>query len=334
MKEWEMSLDTFLRDKVVLVTGGAGSIGSQLVRRILEFGPRAVRALDNNEAGLFDLEQDTGSASLRTFIGDVRDRDRLQRAIEGVDILFHAAALKHVPLCEYNPFDAVRTNVIGTQNVLDASLDGEVSKVVTISTDKAVNPTSVMGATKLLSEKLTISADSYKGRRKTVFACVRFGNVLDSRGSVVPVFKKQIANGGPVTITDPEMTRFILGIKSAVDLVLKAAEDAKGGEVYILRMPSIRIIDLAEVMRDELAERSGHRISEIKIEVVGRRAGEKTHEELMTEEETKHAVEVDDLYVLRPGYSNMSDSLGYSSEYATRIDKNGISVILRENGIL
>ena len=181
-----MDLKSYYHGKTVLITGGVGSIGSYLVREILKFDPKSVRVLDNNESGLFDLEQELDPRKLRSFVGDIRDKDRLTMAMEDVDIVFHAAALKHVPLCEFNPFDAVKTNVVGTQNVLDAAFAQGVQKVITISTDKAVNPSNVMGATKLLAERLTISANSYRGHKKTVFSCVRFGNVLHSRGSVVP----------------------------------------------------------------------------------------------------------------------------------------------------
>ena len=188
-------MESFYKDKVVLVTGGTGSIGSEIVKKVLEHSPKAVRVLDNNETSLFELEQELNSNKIRTLIGDIRDNERLMRALEGVDIVFHAGALKHVPLCEYNPFDAVKTNVIGTQNVLNAALDQNVDKVIVISTDKAVNPINVMGATKLLAERLTISANNYTGDKNTVFSCVRFGNVLDSRGSVVPLFKNQLKKG-------------------------------------------------------------------------------------------------------------------------------------------
>lgn len=291
---------SFYEDKVILVTGGAGSIGSHIVRRVLELEPEAVRVLDNNETGLYDLERDIQSPKIRPLVGDVRDEDRLRRALEGVNIVFHAAALKHVPLCEFNPFDAVKTNVLGTQNLMDASLDKEVDKVILISTDKAVNPTNVMGATKLLAERLTISSNYYKGNRKTVFSCVRFGNVLNSRGSVVPLFKKQIEQGGDVHLTDPEMTRFVMSIPRAVDLILRAAEIAEGGEIFILKMPVIRIRDLAEVMIREMAPQYGIDPANLEIKITGIRPGEKLHEQLMTEEESADVYEDDNMLVILP----------------------------------
>ncbi len=291
-------MESFYKDKVILVTGGTGSIGSEIVKKLLELDPKAIRVLDNNETSLFELEQELNSDKIRTFMGDIRDKERLMRAFEGADVVFHAGALKHVPLCEYNPFDAVKTNVIGTQNVLNAALDQNVNKVIVISTDKAVNPINVMGATKLLAERLTISANNYTGHKNTVFSCVRFGNVLDSRGSVVPLFKNQIKKGGPVTITSPDMTRFIMGIPQAVQLILKAGEISKGNEIFILKMPALNIVDLAEVMIEEFAPMYGYKPEDIEIQIVGKRIGEKTYEELMTEDETINAVDQGKLYII------------------------------------
>ena len=305
-------LKSFYRDKTILVTGGVGSIGSEIVRSVLKYNPEAIRVLDSNENGLFELKCELQPEKIRAFVGDVKDKERLKRAMEDVDIVFHAAALKHVPLCEYNPFEAVKTNAIGTQNLVDVAMDEEVEKLVTISTDKAVNPVNVMGATKLLAERLTISANFYKGKRRTAFSCVRFGNVLDTRGSVIPLFRKQIQNGGPLTITDPNMTRFMMSIPKAVELVLKAAEMAEGGEIFILKMPAIRIGDLAEVIIEELAQKCGHDSNEIEIETIGRRAGEKLYEELMTEEEASNAYEDEEVFVVLPQTFNMTGELSYN----------------------
>ncbi len=325
-------MNSFYKDKIILVTGGTGSIGSEIVKKVLQFNPRAVRVLDNNETGLFELEQELNSKKIRTFLGDIRDEERLRRAFDGVDIIFHAAALKHVPLCEYNPFDAVKTNVIGTQNVLNAALDMNVEKVIVISTDKTVNPINVMGATKLLAEKLTISANYYTGDKKTVFSCVRFGNVLDSRGSVVPVFKNQIKNGGPVTITDPEMTRFVMGIPQAVGLILKAGEKTKGKEIFILKMPALNIVDLAEVMIEEFAPIYGHDPEEIEIKIIGKRNGEKMYEELLTQEELDHVYDDGELYVLnleKLNHNNDSNS-NYNSNSAEKLPKKNIKDIIKQ----
>ena len=298
--------------KTILVTGGVGSIGIEIVKKVLEYNPEVVRALDNNETGLFDLEQDLQSEKIRPFIGDVNDIGRLKRAIENVDIVFHAAALKHVPLCEFNPFEAVKTNVLGTQNLIDVALEEEVEKVIIISTDKAVNPVNVMGATKLLAERLAVSANFYKGWKKTTFSCVRFGNVLDTRGSVIPLFRKQINNGGSLTITDPNMTRFMMSISKAVELVLKTVEFAKGGEIFILKMPALRIGDLADVMIEELAPKYGYEPLVIKKKIIGKRAGEKSYEALMTEEESENAYENEEMFVVLPQTFDMTGNLTYN----------------------
>src|SRR3989344_4252764 len=223
--------------KDILVTGGCGSIGSEIVKQLLKYNPKKIRVMDNNESNLFYLGQELNTDKVRLLIGDVRDRNRVYRAMKGVDIVFHAAALKHVPLCEYNPFEAVSTNVVGTENMISAAIDNGVEKFIGISTDKAVNPINTMGATKLLSEKIII--DTSLSEMRTKFCCVRFGNVLDSVGSVIPIFKKQIKNKGPLTITDKNMTRFFMTMPDAINLVLKASEITEGGEIFILKMDVI-----------------------------------------------------------------------------------------------
>ena len=292
--------ENYYKGKNILVTGGVGSIGSQLVRKLLTLDPARIRVFDNNETGLFDLEQDLHSNKIRTLVGDVRDRDRLNVAMDEIDFVFHASALKHVPLCEYNPFDAVKTNVLGTQNVLESALNQEVEKVINISTDKAVNPTNVMGATKLLAERLTISANYYRGNKRTVFSNVRFGNVLNSRGSVIPLFLKQIENEGEVTLTDKKMTRFFMDIPTAVNLILTANMIAQGGEIFILKMPAIKILDLAEVMIEQYAPKFGHFPKDIKINIIGKRNGEKIFEELVTEEDYVRAYECENMIIITP----------------------------------
>jgi FlaA1/EpsC-like NDP-sugar epimerase len=330
-------LKNFYKNKVILVTGGTGSIGKEIVKTLLlNFNPKVIRVLDINETALFELEHELNSNKIRCFIGDVRDKDRLKRAIEGVDIVFHAAALKHVPLCEYNPFEAVKTNVIGTQNLIEVAMDEEVEKFITISTDKAVNPVNVMGATKLLAERLTISANLYKGKRKTAFSVVRFGNVLNSRGSILPLLKEQIKKGGPVTLTHPEMTRFIMSINDAVRLVLKACYLAGGGEIFILKMPSVRIKDLIEVVIEELAPKYGYNPEDIKIEIIGKRPGEKLYEELIIEEEIYKLKELEDMFVVYPyGINeNKNNKITYNSKNGEFLNKNEIKKILKEIGYL
>ena len=320
----------FYKNKTVLVTGGSGSIGREIVKKLLEVNPKAVRIFDNNETALFDLEEELNSKKIRTFIGDIRDKDRLKRAFENVDIIFHAAALKHVPLCEYNPFDAVKTNVLGTQNVLDAALDKNVEKVIMVSTDKAVNPVNVMGATKLLAERLTISANYYRGNKRTIFSCVRFGNVLNSRGSVVPTFKKQIQKGGPVTITDPKMSRFIMYIPDAAKLILKAGQIAHGKEIFILKMPAVNIVDLANVMIKDLAPKYGHDPEKIEIKITGKRVGEKMYEELMTEDEALCAVDEGKLFILNSKKEvNPDNGFEYNSDSVNKLSKSQIELIIQ-----
>ena len=288
------------RNKTVLVTGGTGTIGSEIVRQLLIYRPSIIRIFSNDENGLFNLQRHFPSQeSLRFLFGDVRDKNRLRMACENVDIVFHAAALKQVPICEYNPFEAIKTNVIGTQNLIETSLQENVESFTFISTDKAVNPSSTMGASKLLCEKLVAEAYSYKGNRKTKFSCVRFGNVLGSRGSVAEVFKHQIERSQSVTITDPEMTRFIMLLPQAVSLVFKATQRAANGETFILKMPSLKIIDLAKVMIELLSSDSTKKLKN-ELKIIGIRPGEKLHEELMTPSEAKSSIELQDMFILFP----------------------------------
>jgi UDP-N-acetylglucosamine 4,6-dehydratase/5-epimerase len=290
--------ETF-RGKDILVTGGCGSIGSEIVKQLLRYQPKRVRVFDNNESGLFYLQEKLQSPKIRVLVGDIRDKERLRLAVRGADIVFHAAALKHVPLCEYNPFEAVNTNVLGTQNLVEVTRDNQVKRLISISTDKAVNPINTMGATKLLAEKLVMTA-AIGDHCVTKFSCVRFGNVLNSVGSVIPIFKRQIKNGGPVTITSPEMTRFFMSMSEAVDLVIRAAHLAKGQDIFILKMKRIRIVDLAKVMVEKMAPLFGYQPEEIKIEVTGVRPGEKIDEYLVTEEEKEDLTDLGELGVLRP----------------------------------
>jgi len=329
-------MTNIIKDKTILVTGGTGSIGSAIVRRLLSFNPETVRVFSNDENGIFDLERELGSVSdIRFLLGDIRDAARVSKAAEGVDMIFHAAALKHVPLCEFNPYDAVQTNVQGTRNIVDAAIKEEVAKLITISTDKAVNPINVMGATKLLAERLTISANYYKGPRRTAFSCVRFGNVLGSRGSVLPVFREQIAGGGPVTITDPDMTRFVMSQRAAADFILKTAEITRGGEIFILKMPALRIADLAAVMIEEYAPRYGRDPAGIKIEITGKRVGEKDHETLLTGDEAVMARESSDMFIIATPETEdrklkKATVSNYASGNADLLGKEEIRKMLRE----
>jgi len=326
--------------KDILVTGGCGSIGSEIVSQLLEYNPKRIRVFDHNESGLFHLQQrlefkkKEKANVVRYLVGNIRDKDRLLNALKDVDIVFHAAALKHVPLCEYNPSEAVATNVIGTENLIEIARQENVEKFITISTDKAVNPINTMGTTKLLSEKLTLTAPL--GDYRTIFSCVRFGNVLNSDGSVIPIFKSQIERGGPVTITSKEMTRFFMSISEAVNLVLKAAKIMQGREIFILKMNSVRIIDLAEVMIEELAPRYGYKPEDIKIKYIGIRPGEKLHESLLAEEEIPFVKETEEMYILKLGISTPTYvERGYVSK-SIKIQKycsNDPSILLNKKEI-
>ena len=297
----EKHIMNLFKDKKILVSGGTGSIGSQIVLRLLEYNPAVVRVFSNDENDTFKLGQQIGEKdNIRFLIGDVRDKERLILAMEDIDIVYHAAALKHVPLCEYNPFEAIKTNVLGTQNIIEAALSNGVDKVINISTDKAVNPINTMGATKLLAEKLMIDANEGKGAKKTIFSCVRFGNVLYSRGSVVPLFEEQIREKKSVNITDPNMTRFVMSIKNTIELVFKATLLSKGGEIFILKMPVIKLGDLTDIIIEKYSKKYGYRKDDIKKKIVGPRAGEKIFEELMTETEAKMAFETEDMLIIPP----------------------------------
>lgn len=320
-----MSLDTgsIFRDRTVLVTGGTGSIGSEVVRRLLDAGPRALRVLSRDDSKQFELAQELRDRpELRMLIGDVRSRERVARAMSGVDLVVHAAAMKHVPACEFNPFEATETNVRGTQNVVEAAIDANVDRVLTVSTDKAVDPTNVMGATKLLSERLMASAELYKGPKRSRFASVRFGNVIGSRGSIVPLILGQVARGGPVTVTDPDMTRYLMPLGTAAALCLTALERMEGSEVFILKMPRVRIGDLVEVLVDAYAPRFGFRTAEIDVERIGVRPGEKVDEALMTADEARRAIDLGDMWVV-PGVGGSPKGTSFAADPAPAILDRG-----------
>lgn len=303
-----------LNNKRILVTGACGTVGSELVRQLLEngHGPAEVIALDNNESELFFLEQRfLADRRANFFLADVRDLAKLVRKMRGVDIVFHAAAFKHVILCERSPFEAVQTNILGVQNIILAATQNKVEKVIFTSSDKAVNPTSVMGTSKLMGERIITAANSNTDDNGPVFASTRFGNVLGSRGSVIPIFHEQIRKGGPVTLTDPSMTRFIMSIREAVGLVIESATLALGGEVFITKMPVIRIKDLAEVMIQEITPRDGRQPEEIGISTIGAKAGEKMYEELMSDEETRRTIELRNYFAVLPAFRGIYRSISY-----------------------
>lgn len=297
----------FYKGKKILMTGGGGYIGGLLIEKLLEYKPAVIRVLDNNEWSLFNLRQKypgEADGKIRFLLGDVRNFNRLQYAFRGIDIVYHLASYKHVPECEYNPLDALENNVTGTANVIQAAIERNVQKVILTSTDKAANPSNTMGATKLLAEKLIIAANLYSAHT-TVFACCRFGNVFGSSGSVAPLFVQQILNKKQITITDPGMTRFVITKEKAVELLLTSGYLAEGGEIFIFKMPVVNIGDLADVIIEKYGA--------AKKIIVGRRAGEKLYEELMTEEETSRAYEDDDMYVVFSQLSpaNLSNYKGF-----------------------
>ncbi len=279
-----------MKNKTVLITGGTGSFGQKLTEILLrEHDPRAIRIFSRGELLQHEMRlKFNNEPKLRLFIGDVRDRERVYRAMNGVDIVVHAAALKQVPTAEYNPIEAVRTNIDGAVNVVDAAIDNNVERVVAISTDKAVHPVNLYGATKMVMERLLVQANVYTGAHRSRFGCVRYGNVAGSRGSVVPLFLQQ-RESGVITITDEDMTRFWITLEQGVRLVINAIGLMQGGEIFVPKIPSMRIADLADALAPDARR-----------EVIGIRPGEKVHEVLLTEDESRHSREFDDYFVIEP----------------------------------
>ncbi len=315
------------KNQVVLITGGTGSFGKKFTKALLEEKqPKKIIIFSRDELKQHEMQMGGyNHESLRYFIGDIRDRERLVRAMHGVDIVVHAAALKQVPACEYNPMEAIKTNIMGTANVVEAALDAGVKKVMTISTDKAVSPANLYGATKLAAEKLTIQSNAYAAGSATRYSCVRYGNVVGSRGSVVPLFLKQRA-GGKVTITDDRMTRFWLSLDQGVRFVIDCIEQMEGGEVFVPKIPSTKVIDLARAISPDAD-----------VDIIGIRPGEKLHEMLISEDEARHTVELEKMFVVQPaeatwfGYEWQSkgklleDNFHYSSDNNTEwLDVEGI----------
>ena len=314
-------------DKVVLITGGTGSFGKKMTAILLaEQKPKKIIIFSRDELKQHEMRvAGYDDERLRYFIGDVRDRDRLVRAMHGVNVVVHAAALKQVPACEYNPMEAIKTNIIGTSNVIEAALDAGVGKVLALSTDKAVSPANLYGGTKLVAEKLVIQSNAYAAGTSTRYSCVRYGNVVGSRGSVVPLFLKQRANG-KITITDERMTRFWLSLEQGVHFVISCIEQMEGGEVFVPKIPSTEVIDLARAIAPEA-----------KIDIIGIRPGEKLHEDLLSPDEARHTVELERMYVIQPaeaiwfGYSwkdkgkTLPDGFSYTSDTNTQwLDVEGI----------
>ena len=323
--------------KRILVTGGTGSLGSALIKRLLKFDIKVIRVYSRDEWKQVMMRQEIPDKRLRFLIGDVRDKERLNRALEGIDIVFHTAALKHVPVAEYNPFEFIKTNVTGTQNVLDAGIDNEVELILGIGTDKAVSPLNTYGATKLLMERLMVSANYYMGNRKTKSICVRYGNVLGSRGSVVPVLHNQIMRGEKITITDPKMTRYNITMNQAVDLVFRAAKEGKGGEIFVPKLKAYTVEDIKNAIVEITKKKPI-------VKIINARPGEKSHEILISEDELRNTYESSKDYII---YNEVNDPLfekpkipykkaklkkDYSSEKADMLTKDQLKeLILKEN---
>ena len=279
-----------LKDKTILVTGGTGSFGRKFVSKVLEMDVKKVIVFSRDELKQYEMAQEYTDPRIRFFIGDVRDKERLFRAFDGVDVVIHAAALKHVGICEYNPFEAIKTNINGAQNIIETAIDRRVERVIALSTDKAASPVNLYGATKLASDKLFVAANSYAGNKKTRFSVVRYGNVVGSRGSVVPFFKK-IRSTGKLPITDVRMTRFWITLTQGVQFVLDNLKRMKGGEIFVPKIPSMKVMDLAKAIAPEC-----------ELEFKGIRPGEKLHEAMITEDDARRTLEFDTFYIIQPEF--------------------------------
>ncbi len=328
------------KGKRILVTGGTGSFGHQIVKKLLELMPEEIRILSRDEKKQDDMRHKySDKKELRFIIGDVRDKQSLRKAVRNVDIIFHAAALKQVPSSENNPLEAVKTNILGAQNVVDCAIEENVERVIDISTDKAVEPVNVMGMSKAIQERIITAANQYRDGKRTVFASVRYGNVLGSRGSVAPLFRNLISEGKPLTLTHIDMTRFIITLPQAIELVFTATKEAVGGEIFVLKMPAHTVKELAEIMVNELNPKN----KEIKF--VGIRAGEKIHETLVSPVESMRTVEKEGHYIILPQikikeveekYGEVMNSklFRYSSDNAERLGKKQLKDILKREGWL
>ena len=340
-----------LDNKNILVTGACGSVGKELIKQISSknYAPSEIIGIDSNENELFFLDQQyLNDARANFYVVDIRDRFALADKMRDVDVVFHCAALKHVVLCERSPEQAVMTNINGLQNIIAAAEANDVERVIFTSSDKAVNPTNVMGTSKLMGERLISAANTNIRSRKTIFASTRFGNILGSNGSVIPIFYNQIAKGGPVTLTNRNMTRFVMSVEAAVSLVIESASLAKGGEVFITKMPILRIEDLAKVMIAKLAPKFGYNPDSIKIIEIGMKPGEKLYEELMSNEELRRAVELQDYFSIMPAFTSMYNQIQYdyqnivndtvSNSYISsegyKLSQDEIITLLDENGLL
>ena len=331
MKKSNLNLAREFKGKNILITGGTGSIGMGLAKQLIKYNPKEIRIFSNDENSIFEAKENLGGNHIYKFmVGDVRDKDRLNLAIRNVDIVYHTAAMKHIEICEENPFDAVKTNVVGTSNVLESSIIEGIEKFVFISTDKATNPTSTLGGSKLLAERLTLDAGTYSGKGKTKFSIVRFGNVLGSRGSVFQIFQKQIKMKKPLTVTDKNMTRFIMSISDAASMILHVTKILSGGEIYILKMPSIRIEDLAKGMLHVYGSRFPDYRNTSSLKITKPR-GERFHELLISKEEIPYCHDMGDMYKVSKTQSKKQlSSKEFSSETASRISQSKLHKTINE----
>ena len=318
--------------KEILITGGTGSLGHALTKKLLELGAKKIRIFSRNELKQIEMESKFNDKRLRFLLGDVRDYNRLMRAMEDVDIVYHAAALKHVPKIEYNSFEAIKTNVYGTQNVIDACRHNKVDRAICVGTDKAVSPLNTYGATKLLMEKLFINAVQYSNPKKhlTKFFAVRYGNVFGSSGSVIPKFIEQIKADKKLTITDPKMTRFSISMNDALELILNATESGKSSEVFIPKLKAYSLQDLADVMT-ELIGNTGQ-------EIIGIRPGEKLHETLINHDEIRNSWEYNNMYMIKEsadikesyqGIKKIENLEVYSSDSVEKISKDELKIMIK-----
>ncbi len=318
-----------LDNKTVLITGGTGSFGKRFVKEVLQsFTPKRLIIYSRDELKQYEMAQEYSQKCMRYFIGDVRDRERLQKAMSGVDVVIHAAALKHVPIAEYNPMECIKTNINGAQNVIDAALACGVKNIIALSTDKAASPINLYGATKLASDKLFIAANNIRGTQDSLFSVVRYGNVINSRGSVVPFFKKLIENGASeLPITDARMTRFFITLKEGVHFVLDSLKRQRGGEIFVPKIPSMKISDLASALAPDLPQK-----------IVGIRPGEKLHEVMVPKDDSHLTLEFHDHFVIKPTiqFSNIVDyttnplgekgeDLSYGFEYSSDVNTEWLS---------
>jgi UDP-N-acetylglucosamine 4,6-dehydratase/UDP-glucose 4-epimerase len=324
--------------KKILITGGTGSLGTALVNRLLKMKPDTIRIFSRDEWKQTQMQSEIHDKRLRFLLGDIRDKDRLNRALEDIDIVFHTAALKHVPVAEYNPFEFVRTNVDGTQNLIEACLNNKIEMAVGIGTDKAVSPVNTYGATKLLMERLFVAANFYKGNRKIKFICVRYGNVLGSRGSILPKFVEQIEKGVPVTITDPNMTRFNITMNEALDLIFRAMKQGRGGGIFVPKLKAYRVKDMSEAIFELLHKKP-------KIKIISSRPGERFHETLISRNEIRNTyeskqdyiiynIETDNVSQIKPKYSKTKMSEEYSSDTSKLLTKKEIKSIILKEGLI